>query len=220
MESRPPAAGGPGRHRTGGRWRSAEASGSWAKVYPVHSTITTAGLGLGLLWFRTGGDAIQAFVMGGLSPWVGFWLLRRFLRQAPRRRKPPPQSENAMLEPRRESQDIAELKADVSALKAEIRAGRSLHGTIKYVIVLYLRIARFRLLEPPFPSPWMIADRSSPSRVRCAASRPGWLRADLGRRAVHEGKGGGRACGRAEREPFGHTRRLSRSRGALSPAGP
>ena len=84
-----------------------------------------AGLGLGLLWFRTGGDAIQAFVMGGLSPWVGFWLLRRFLRQAPRRRKQPPQSENAMLEPRRESQDIAELKADVSALKAEIRAGRS-----------------------------------------------------------------------------------------------
>ena len=30
-----------------------------------------------------------------------------------------------MLEPRRESQDIAELKADLSALKAEIRAGRS-----------------------------------------------------------------------------------------------
>ena len=29
-----------------------------------------------------------------------------------------------MLEPRRESQDIAELKAEVSALKAEIRAGR------------------------------------------------------------------------------------------------
>ena len=98
-----------------------------------------------------GGDAIQAFVMGGLSPWVGFWLLRRFLRQAPRRRKPPPQSENAMLEPRRESQDIAELKADVSALKAEIRAGRSLHGMIKVVIVLCLRIARLRLLEPPSP---------------------------------------------------------------------
>ena len=62
---------------------------------------------------------------GGPFPLGGFWLLRRFLRQAPRRRKQPPQSENAMLEPRRESQDIAELKADVSALKAEIRAGRS-----------------------------------------------------------------------------------------------
>ena len=84
-----------------------------------------AGLGLGLLWLRTGGDAIQAFVMGGLSPWVGLWLLRRFLRQAPRRRKQQLQSETAMLEPRRESQDIAELKAEVSALKAEIRAGRS-----------------------------------------------------------------------------------------------
>ena len=30
-----------------------------------------------------------------------------------------------MIEPRRESQDIAELKAEVSALKAEIRAGKS-----------------------------------------------------------------------------------------------
>ena len=47
--------------------------------------------------------------------------------------------------------------------------------------------------RPPFPSPWIIPDRSSPSRVRFAASRPGPLRADLGRRAVHEGKGGIRA---------------------------
>ena len=39
----------------------------------------------------------------------------------------------------------------------------------------------------------MIPDRSSPSRVRFAASRPGPLRADLERRAVHEGKGGVRA---------------------------
>ncbi len=44
--------------------------------------------------------------------------------------------------------------------------------------------------RPPFPSPWMIPDRSSPSRVRFAASRPGPLRADLETRAVHEGKGG------------------------------
>ena len=36
----------------------------------------------------------------------------------------------------------------------------------------------------------MIPDRSSPSRVRCAASRPGPLRADPGDVAVHEGKGG------------------------------
>ena len=68
----------------------------------------------------------------------------------------------------------------------------------------------------------MIADRSSPSRVRCAASRPGRLRADPGDVAVYEGKGmdglgcrvfPGRAC-RAEREPFGHTSRLSRSGGS------
>ena len=35
----------------------------------------------------------------------------------------------------------------------------------------------------------MIADRSSPSRVRCAASRPGPPRADPGDVAVYEGKG-------------------------------
>ena len=34
--------------------------------------------------------------------------------------------------------------------------------------------------ESPFPSPWMIPDRSSPSRVRFAAARPGPLRADPG----------------------------------------
>ena len=45
--------------------------------------------------------------------------------------------------------------------------------------------------RPHSPSPRMIPDRSSPSRVRSAASRPGPLRADLERRAVHEGKGGG-----------------------------
>ena len=43
---------------------------------------------------------------------------------------------------------------------------------------------------PPFPSLWMIPDRSSPSRVRFAASRPGPLRADPKGNAVYEGKGG------------------------------
>ena len=97
---------------------------------------------------------------------------------------------------------------------------RPLQGTIKYVIVLCLRIARFRLLEPTFPSPWMIPDRSSPSRVSFAASRPGPLRADLGRRAVHEGKGGGgRVDGQKENLSV-IPAALSRSRGALSPVGP
>ena len=35
-----------------------------------------------------------------------------------------------------------------------------------------------RLRTPPFPSRFIVSDRSSPSRVRCAASRPGRLRAD------------------------------------------
>ena len=56
--------------------------------------------------------------------------------------------------------------------------------------------------RPPFPSPWMIPDRSSPSRVRFAAWRPGALRADLERRAVHEGKGGGRAVWNRIREAY------------------
>ena len=48
----------------------------------------------------------------------------------------------------------------------------------------------------------MIPDRSSPSRVRFAASRPGPLRADLERRAVHEGKGGVRAVWNRIREAY------------------
>ena len=44
---------------------------------------------------------------------------------------------------------------------------------------------------PLSPRPGFISDRSSPSRVRFAASRPGLLRADPRGDAVHEGKGGG-----------------------------
>ena len=51
-------------------------------------------------------------------------------------------------------------------------------------------------VAPPFPSPWMIPDRSSPSRVRCAASRPGLLRADpKGWWLFMRGKGGGAGLG-------------------------
>ena len=69
--------------------------------------------------------------------------------------------------------------------------------------------------RPPFPSRFIVPDRSSPSRVRFAASRPGLLRADPKGMAVYEGKGGGWSwllgcgpCERAEREPFDHTRRV------------
>ena len=58
--------------------------------------------------------------------------------------------------------------------------------------------AQVVLQRSPFPSPRMIPDRSSPSRVRFAASRPGPLRADPKGMAAYEGKRGGRAC-RAER---------------------
>ena len=74
---------------------------------------------------------------------------------------------------------------------------------------------------PPFSSRFIVSDRSSPSRVRSAASRPGRLRADPRGDAVHEGKGGG--AGRVH-GPKGNLSvipaALSRSRGALSPAGP
>ena len=52
------------------------------------------------------------------------------------------------------------------------------------------------LEQPPFPSRFIVSDRSSPSRVRFAASRLGRLRADPKDALLHEGKGGDRAVGR------------------------
>ena len=49
--------------------------------------------------------------------------------------------------------------------------------------------------RPPFPSRFIVSDRSSPSRVRFAASRPGLLPGRSERRAAHEGKGGGSGRG-------------------------
>ena len=53
------------------------------------------------------------------------------------------------------------------------RRGRSRkgHGTYEMAVAPVGK-------NPLSPSPWMIPDRSSPSRVRFAASRPGLLRAD------------------------------------------
>ena len=89
--------------------------------------------------------------------------------------------------------------------------------------------------NPLSPLPWMIPDRSSPSRVRFAASRPGLLRADPKGWLLTRGKGGIGPWGaraskrmikdiiihivgaRAEREPFGHTGRLEpQPRGAVT----
>ena len=74
----------------------------------------------------------------------------------------------------------------------------------------------------PFPSRFIVSDRSSPSRVRFAASRPGRLRADPKDALLMRGKGGCGfgPCGRAERNLSAILDALSRSRGALSPAGP
>ena len=52
-----------------------------------------------------------------------------------------------------------------------------------------LRGGRKALVGSPFPSPRMIPNRFSPSRVSFAASRPGPLRTDLKGVAVYEGKG-------------------------------
>ena len=103
-----------------------------------------------------------------------------------------------------------------------------------------------RLAKTPLsPLPWMISNRSSPSRVRFAASRPGLLRADPKNALLTRGKGGGADQtvfvshliafdSTAPRPKAEHSGRvdgpkgnlsgipdaLSRSRGALSPAGP
>ena len=62
--------------------------------------------------------------------------------------------------------------------------------------------------RPPFPSRLIVPDRSSSSRVRFAASRPGRLRVDPKDALLTRGKGGFGPCGMAERFPFGHTSRL------------
>ena len=54
------------------------------------------------------------------------------------------------------------------------------------------------LEKPPFPSRFIVSDRSSPSRVRFAASRPGLLRSDPKDALLTRGKGGsGRGVRRA-----------------------
>ena len=63
--------------------------------------------------------------------------------------------------------------------------------------------------NPLFPLPWMIPDRSFAVKGPLSiASHPGRLRADPKRWLFMREKGGVGPCGRAEREPFGHTRRL------------
>ena len=65
--------------------------------------------------------------------------------------------------------------------------------------------------QPPFPSRFIVSDRSSPSRVRFAASRPGRLRADPKDALLTRGKGGGRAVG-CEGESLAHDKGYYHSR--------
>ena len=66
----------------------------------------------------------------------------------------------------------------------------------------------------------MIPDRSSPSRVRCAAPRPGRLRADPGDVAVYEKKGmDGLGCRVASGRVNGPEGNLSALPGLLAAAG-
>ena len=59
------------------------------------------------------------------------------------------------------------------------------------------------LEKPPFPSRFIFPDRSSPSRIRFAASRPGRLRADPKDALLTRGKGGRGARGRVA-SPLAH----------------
>ena len=69
------------------------------------------------------------------------------------------------------------------ALQIEMRSAESTEdGPMKWRVCQWAR--------NPFPSYRMVADRSSPSRVRFAASRPGLLRADPKRWLFTRGKGG------------------------------
>ena len=66
--------------------------------------------------------------------------------------------------------------------------------------------------NPPFPSRFIVSDRSSPSRVRFAASRPGRLRVDPKDALLTRGKGG---SGRGARSGV-VSRIVGESRGSLA----
>ena len=164
---------------------------------------------------------MQAAFVGMFVLMAGFWGFRRWLRSAPRAAKPLVAPTVHPAPPSGLAGEVAELRAEVARLQAERqdRGGEDVAEMSRRPDSLApkARLSNPFYSRPPFPSPWIIPDRSSLSRVRFAASRPGPLRADLERGAVHEGKGGFGPCGRAGREPFGHTGRLEpQPRGAVT----
>ena len=87
--------------------------------------------------------------------------------------------------------------------RIEVHCGIPLSGPMGVALVLIYPCGK-AWNSPPFPSRFIVSDR--------AVGREGELAHD---------KGYYHSClGRSRKLAFGHTRRLSRSRGALSPAGP
>ena len=76
--------------------------------------------------------------------------------------------------------------------RTEVRCGIPLSGPMGVALVLIYPCGKAWNSSPPFPSRFIVSDRSSPSRVRFAASRPGRLRADPKDALLTRGKGG---CG-------------------------
>ena len=101
----------------------------------------------------------------------------------------------------------AACRAGTIATPPQKRGGMRSQKEVRCGIPLFARMTgRYRphlslregLEQPPFPSRFIVSDRSSPSRVRFAASRPGRLRADPKDALLTRGKGGaGRGVRRA-----------------------
>ena len=90
-------------------------------------------------------------------------------------------------------------KAGGMRSQKEVRCNTPLFGRMGVAIVLIYPCGK-AWNRPPFPSRFIVSDRSSPSRVRFAASRPGRLRADPRDALLTREKGGsGRGLRRASR---------------------
>ena len=69
-----------------------------------------------ILWVRTGGDSIQAALVGLFLFVAGFWALRRWIRSAPRAAKPT----KALVAPVAHAAPPSDLAGEVAELRAEV----------------------------------------------------------------------------------------------------
>ena len=143
-----------------------------------------------ILWVRTGGDSIQAAFVSMFVFVFGFWGFRRWLRSAPRAAKPT----KALVAPAVHAAPRSGLAGEVAELRRLPVYGRSARIAAGKMLRKYRFTSAKRPLvipstsRPPFPSPWRCAILAVKGPLRRFA--PWTLRADLGRRAVHEGKRG------------------------------